>query len=116
MGFCVFFNTTTRQCHIHSVKPETCRAGPITFDINRRRRKIEWFLKTPKVCALAGLLNKDEKRFNEHFRIAKEELLRLVCGLDSEALQSIMKIQEPDTFKIGEDDLSKEVLQKLGIE
>ncbi|MCJ7768585.1 YkgJ family cysteine cluster protein, partial [Candidatus Bathyarchaeota archaeon] len=34
--YCVFQNPKTRKCIVHSVKPETCVAGPITFDINVR--------------------------------------------------------------------------------
>ena len=116
MGFCVFYNKKTKQCQIHAVKPETCRAGPITFDINRDTRKVEWFLKTPKICALAGLLSEDDIQLREHLNVAKEEILKLICGLDSEALRTILKIAEPDTFKIGEDNLPKEVLGKLDIE
>ena len=116
MGFCIFYNKKTKQCQIHAVKPETCTAGPFTFDINRRMRKVEWFLKTPKVCALAGQLNEDNNRHKEHFTVAKKEILRLICQLDSEALRTIMKIAEPDTVKIGEDDLPKEVADKLGVE
>lgn len=33
-GFCIFYDKSTRLCRIHDIKPETCVAGPITFDIN----------------------------------------------------------------------------------
>jgi hypothetical protein len=53
--------------------------------------------------------------FKAHFNVAKEELLKLICGLDSKALQAILKIEEPQTVKIGEEDLPEEVIKKLGL-
>jgi len=115
MGFCVFYDKDTRKCSVHPVKPETCRAGPVTFDINFRTRKVEWHLKTAEVCALAKTLCGNDDLFREHSEVAKEEILRLICELDSEALQAILKIEEPQTVKIGEDDLPEEVMEKLGL-
>jgi len=115
MGFCVFYCKGTRKCLVHPVKPETCRVGPVTFDINCRTRKVEWYLKTAEVCAFAEALHQNDNAFKEHFKVAKEAMLRLICELDSVALCAIMQIEEPQTFKIGEDDLPKEVMVKLGL-
>jgi hypothetical protein len=100
---------------VHPVKPETCRAGPVTFDVNRHTRKVEWYLKTAEVCQLAKILCGNNTLFKTHFKVAKEELLRLICGLDSKALQAILKIEEPQTVKIGDDELPEEVIKKLGL-
>jgi hypothetical protein len=116
LGFCVFYCKDTRKCSVHPVKPETCRAGPVTFDINRRALKVEWYLKTAEVCALAQALRRNDAAFKAHFEVAKNELLRLICKLDSKALVAVLKIAEPHTVKIGEDDLPKEVLAKLGLD
>jgi len=116
MGFCLFYDKDTRRCLVHPVKPETCRAGPVTFDINRRTRKVEWHLKTAEVCELAKILRGNDDLFRAHLKVAKEEILRLICELDSEALQAILKIEEPQTVKIGEDDLPQEVIAKLRLE
>jgi Fe-S-cluster containining protein len=116
MGFCVFYGKDTRKCLVHPVKPETCRAGPVTFDVNSRTRKVEWYLKASGVCALAKTLRGSDNLFRAHFRVAKEELLRLVCELEPKALQAILKIEEPQTVKIGEDDLPLGVIEKLGLE
>ena len=116
IGFCVFYDKDTRKCLVHPVKPETCRAGPVTFDINRHTQKLEWYLKTAEVCALAKTLYGNDNLFREHFKVAKKEILRLICELDSKALQAILKIEEPQTVKIGEDDLPEEVIEKLGLE
>jgi Fe-S-cluster containining protein len=114
--FCVFYDKTRTACQVHEVKPETCRAGPITFDINRDTSKVEWFLKTREICPLAGNLLDTPEKLAEHFEFAKEEIIRLISGLNSEALETILTIDEPQTFKIGEDPLPKAVLTKLSPE
>jgi len=110
---CVFLDKNSKKCRIHLVKPETCVAGPITFDINLKTGKIEWFLKMEKICPLAGGLYGKKSELQSHLESARRELLKLVHDLDAEALRAILKIEEPDTFKIGEDDLDPEVLVKL---
>jgi Fe-S-cluster containining protein len=114
IGFCVFYDKETKKCRVHEVKPETCRAGPITFDINFYTKKIEWFLKTRELCLFAGKLFETPEQLNQHLKVAKQEITRLICNLEPAALQAILKIDEPQTFKIGEDPLPKEVLEKLG--
>ena len=113
MGFCIFYHKQTKKCLVHPVKPETCKAGPVTFDINRRTQKVEWFLKTAALCSFAEKLHQDDKQFEAHFNVAKAEILRLIRGLDAEALRAILRIEEPQTFKIGEGILQKEVTDKL---
>ncbi len=111
--FCGFFNKKTGKCAVHEVKPETCIAGPITFDVNFSTKKIGWFLKKSEICAYAATLYADKEAFKKHFDIAKEKITQLVCELDPEEIRTIMKIDEPQTFKIGEDDLPLEVAKKL---
>lgn len=115
LGFCLFYDKKTGKCLVHPVKPETCRAGPVTFDTNCQTGKVEWYLKTPEICALAEMLYDNSDLFKEHFKVAREELLRLICELDTEALRALLKIDEPQTVKIDEDDLPKEVMEKLGL-
>jgi Fe-S-cluster containining protein len=112
-GYCIFYDKKTRKCLIHSVKPETCVAGPVTFDINIKNRKIEWHLKMEKICPLAGALYKNKGILKKHLASAKREILQLVSELDSEALRAILKIEEPETFKIDEDNIVKDTLDKL---
>ena len=116
MGFCIFYHKENKKCLVHAVKPETCKAGPVTFDINRRTQKVEWFLKTAALCSFAERLRQDDTQFKAHFKVAKAEILRLIRGLDAEALRAILRIEEPQTFKIGEDALPKEVIGKLFLE
>jgi hypothetical protein len=112
-GYCVFYEKKTKRCQIHPVKPETCVAGPVTFDINVENQKIEWHLKMEKICSLAGALDKNEETLKKHLRSAKKEILKLIYEIDSKSLKAILKIDEPDTFKIGEDRIRKDVLEKL---
>lgn len=113
--FCVFYDKRTKLCQIHDVKPETCRAGPVTFDINRRTKMVEWFLKTRELCQFAGTLFDNPDKLNAHLRASKGEIMRLICELDVADLQAILKRDEPQTFKIGEDGLPEEVSVKLGL-
>jgi len=110
---CIFLNKKTKKCQIHRVKPETCVAGPITFNINLEKGKIEWFLKTEKICPLAGDLYRNKSELQNHLESARRELLKLMQNLDAQALHAILKIEEPDTLKIGEEDLNPEILAKL---
>ncbi len=113
MGFCLFYDKNTKKCLVHLVKPETCTAGPVTFDINRHTRKAEWYLKTAETCQLAKKLSENANLFEKHFEVARAQLLQLICELDTKSLQAILKIAEPQTVKIGENDLPKEALEKL---
>lgn len=112
-GYCVFNDKKTKRCVVHAVKPETCVAGPVTFDINPKTQKIEYHLKRETICPLAGRLYEDKERFKKHLELAKKEIRRLVKELDAEALKTILKIEEPETFKIDEDNVEKDVLDKL---
>ncbi|MGB8779376.1 MAG: YkgJ family cysteine cluster protein [Candidatus Bathyarchaeia archaeon] len=112
-GYCVFHDKKTKKCLIHPVKPETCVAGPITFDIKAEASKIEWFIKMDKICSLAGRVYLDKVLLQRHVDSAKKEISKLVSELDSEALRAILKKEEPETFKIGEDNLGKCALKRL---
>jgi Fe-S-cluster containining protein len=112
-GYCVFHDRKTRKCIIHAVKPETCVAGPITFDINVRTGNIEWFVKMDRICWLAGAAYQDKQLLRKHLESAKREVLRLVAQLSAEELKAVLKKDEPETFKVEEDALEKELLRKL---
>ena len=112
-GFCVFNDRKTKKCLVHAVKPETCVAGPVTFDVNSKTQKLEFHLKKETICPLAGRLYEDKEQLNKHLKLAKKEIKRLVKELDAEALKTILKIEEPETFKIDEDPLNNDILDKL---
>ncbi len=113
--YCRLFSKQTGKCMVHPVKPETCVSGPITFDINFKTKKVEWFLKTSELCACAGVLYKNIAAFKEHFEVAKKQITALIRQLSADELRAIVKIDEPQTFKVGEDDLPLEVVKKLGL-
>ncbi len=110
---CIFFDKHTQKCSIHPIKPETCRAGPITFDINLLTGKVEWFIKKSEICALAETLLRNPSRLRAHFEIAKKELTRLISELDATSIQAVLRIEEPQTDRIGENRLPEEILDKL---
>jgi Fe-S-cluster containining protein len=112
---CVFNSKETKRCIVHQVKPETCRAGPITFDINFKTKKVQYFLKKSEICAYAGELYKNKAAFKEHYEVAKKEIMRLIRELSADELRELMKIDEPQTFKVGEDDLPAEAVKKLDL-
>ena len=113
--YCRLFNKSTGKCMVHPVKPETCVAGPVTFNINFCTKKVEWFLKTKELCAFAGVLFEDKAAFKKHFEIAKQQILTLITQLSADELRALMKIDEPLTFKFVEDNLPKDVVKKLGL-
>jgi len=66
-----------------------------------------------KICPLAGRVYEDKSLLQKYVESAKKEISRLVNELDSEALKAILKKEEPETFKIRQDNLPKSVLNKL---
>jgi hypothetical protein len=108
-GFCIFYDKKTRLCRIHQIKPETCVAGPITFDVNPKTKKLEYYLKMEKICPLAGKIYAvKDGTFEKHVTSAKREIRRLVHDIQPESLKAILKIEEPDTFKVDEEELKEE--------
>ncbi|MDI9646498.1 MAG: YkgJ family cysteine cluster protein [Archaeoglobales archaeon] len=97
-GFCIFFDNG--KCSIHTIKPETCVAGPFTFDL--KGDMLEIYLKLEKICPLVAYLKKDKKAYREQFRVAVENIVQLIMDLDERSLREILKIEEPDTVKVAE--------------
>ena len=114
-GYCILYDHASGLCRVHTVKPETCVAGPITFDINRNNGKIEWYLKTEKICPLAGEMARDKVSLSKHLEAAKREILRLVDELEGSEIQAILEVEEEDTYETGEDPLPERVRKKLGL-
>ena len=112
---CVFNDRKTKRCMVHSVKPETCVAGPITFDINFRTSMVEFFLKKSEICAYAGVLFKDKPALKQHYLVAREQIVELIKQLNADELRAICKIEEPQTFKFCEEPLPPEVIRKLDL-
>ncbi len=112
-GYCIFLDMKENKCSIHPIKPETCIAGPVTFDISIGKKRIEWFLKTEQICPLAGVLFNNKTILKKHLEQAKKNINNLVNLLSGEELKARLGIEEPHTFKIDEDVLTSIIISKL---
>jgi len=97
-GFCVLFQDG--KCSVHSVKPESCVAGPFTFDVKGRILQI--FLKNPSICPMVEVLKKDRKAYGSLFELSVSKIVELVNDLPTEELLEIVKIDEPETELVAE--------------
>lgn len=97
-GVCILFEQG--MCRIHAVKPETCRAGPFTFDV--RGDVIEIFLKFESICPLVTLLKKNPRAYQLQYDLAVKNITHLVNNLTREEIDAICSIDEPETKKVGE--------------
>ena len=88
------------KCMIHSLKPETCRAGPFTFDV--KGEIIEIFLKEETICPMVSVLRDVPEAYRQQYERAVESIARLVSRLTDEELEAICRIEEPDTVKVAE--------------
>lgn len=97
-GFCVLFQDG--KCSVHSVKPETCVAGPFTFDVKGRILQI--FLKKPSICPMVEVLKKNPEVYEGLFEASVSNIVDLINALPPEELEEIVKIDEPETELVAE--------------
>ena len=97
-GFCVLFQGG--RCSIHSIKPETCVAGPFTFDMKGSLLQI--FLKKESICPMVRFLKADRKAYDELFDVSLEKILDLVKAVPALEMAEILKIEEPETDLVAE--------------
>ncbi|MCK9442356.1 MAG: YkgJ family cysteine cluster protein [Methanothrix sp.] len=97
-GFCVLFQNG--KCSIHSIKPETCVAGPFTFDIEDNVLQI--FLKRESICPMVRFLKANRKAYDGLFETAVEEIMHLVKNVPTSEMAEILKIEEPETDLVAE--------------
>ena len=88
------------KCSIHSCKPETCRAGPFTFDV--RNDVIEIFLKYELICPMVRLLKDVPEAYEQQYNTAAKSIAHLVRNLSDAELAAVCLVDEPDTEKIAE--------------
>ena len=100
---------------VHPVKPETCVAGPITFEINFDTKQLSFYLKKEEICAYAGFLFKDKPALLAHLEVARKQINDLIEQLSAEELRALMKIDEPQTFKLCDEPLSLTLVKKLNL-
>ncbi len=97
-GYCVLFRNG--RCSIHSIKPETCVAGPFTFDM--KGSILEIYLKKETICPMVRLLKENKEISDGLFDAAVEKINDLVMKLPKEELAEILKIEEPETELVAE--------------
>lgn len=97
-GFCVGFSDG--RCRLQNVKPETCSAGPFTFDV--RGGKLEIHIKRERICELVSFLKSNPAVFNEQYELAVEKIRHLVRSLPSEELESVCRVEETETDMVAE--------------
>jgi Fe-S-cluster containining protein len=102
-GFCVLFQDG--KCSIHSIKPETCIAGPFTFDIVDGVLQI--FLKRESICPMVRLLKSNRQAYDGLFETSVEKIMHLVSNIPEEEMAEILKIEEPETDLVAEITLPK---------
>ena len=97
-GFCVLFQDG--KCSIHSIKPETCVAGPFTFDMKGNTLQI--FIKRESICPMVRFLKANRKAFDGLFETSVERIIELVNKVPAEEMAEILKIDEPETDLVAE--------------
>ena len=97
-GFCLLFQNG--RCSIHSIKPETCVAGPFTFDMKDTLLQI--FLKKESICPMVRFLKVNRKAYDELFQVSLKKILDLVKAVPALEMAEILKIEEPETDLVAE--------------
>jgi hypothetical protein len=97
-GFCVLFQDG--KCSIHSIKPETCVAGPFTFDI--KENVLQIFIKRESICPMVRFLKADRKAFDGLFETSVERIMELVNSVPPLEMAEILKVDEPETDLVAE--------------
>ncbi|MDD1705370.1 MAG: YkgJ family cysteine cluster protein [Methanoregula sp.] len=96
------------KCAIHAFKPETCIAGPFTFDLTDHSLRI--FLKQEKICPLVAVLKANRAMYDLQFGRAVESIAHLVARLLDDELAIISALPEPDTDQVAELPLPEKAL------
>lgn len=93
-GFCTLLRDG--MCSMHECKPETCVAGPFTFEVLPDGR-IAMFLKEESICPLVGVLREDPGELSFQYGLALGSVRRLLRGLGRREIDALNAIDEPFT-------------------
>ena len=96
--FCVLFQDG--KCSIHSIKPETCVAGPFTFDIKESILQI--FLKRESICPMVRFLRASRKAYDGLFETSVEKIMHLAKSIPTTEMAELLKIEESETDLVAE--------------
>ena len=97
-GFCSAYHEG--RCKVQSVKPETCVAGPFTFDI--KDGNLEIYLKKERICDLVSFIKEHSEVYKEQYELAIKNIMHLIKNLPEDELREILKVDEPETMRISE--------------
>ena len=97
-GFCIGYDQG--RCRFQAVKPETCVAGPFTFDIHDG--KLEMYLKQERICDLVTFLKGNPDVYREQYELALQSIKHLIRSLPKEELTELLKVEEDSTDKVSE--------------
>lgn len=97
-GYCVMLQEG--RCKIHSFKPETCVAGPFTFDV--KGAILEIYLKREGICPMVRHIKEDPGLYDELFDLSVSKIVELVEKLPPEELEEILRIEERETELVAE--------------
>lgn len=97
-GACIL--SENGKCRIHAFKPETCRAGPFTFDM--KGDQIEIYLKHESLCPIVRLLKEVPEAYRQQYELAVQSITHLVQNLTDDEISVICQIDEPETEKVAE--------------
>jgi hypothetical protein len=97
-GTCILMQD--HKCTCHQIKPETCRAGPFTFDVEGNTIRI--FLKHASICPIVPLLKEEPEAYRQQYDQAVTHIIHLVAHLTDAEIAAINRIDEPDTDKVAE--------------
>ena len=88
------------KCTIHAFKPETCRAGPFTFDM--KGDLIAMYIKRESICPVVKLLKEVPEAYRQQYELAVQNITHLVRNLTGDEISVICQIDEPETEKVAE--------------
>ncbi|HOT04394.1 MAG TPA: YkgJ family cysteine cluster protein [Methanolinea sp.] len=97
-GMCIM--CSGGKCRVHAFKPETCIAGPFTFEVHDHTLRL--FLKHETICPLVPYLKANADAYAAQFRMAVKSLIVLVRSLPAQELDVINRIPEPETELVAE--------------
>jgi Fe-S-cluster containining protein len=97
-GECILLEND--KCRVHSFKPETCRAGPFTFDV--QHDMIVMYLKHETLCPVVRLLKSSPEAYRQQYERAVQNITHLVRNLTEDEISAICQIDEPETEKVAE--------------
>ena len=87
------------ECRIQAFKPETCRAGPFTFDI--KGNLIGIYLRHESICPIVRLLKAVPGAYRQQYELAVQGITHLVQYLTDDEISVICRIDKPETKKSG---------------